>query len=95
MAREGDRIVGMLTLAVFSIPTGVRAWIEDVVVDEAARGSGAAADLVEAALAHSGALGARTVDLTSRPDRAAANRLYLRLGFEVRQTNVYRRTLAG
>ena len=93
MARDGDRIVGMLTLAVFLIPTGVRAWIEDVVVDEAARGSGVAADLVEAALARSAALGARTVDLTSRPDRAAANRLYLRLGFEVRQTNVYRRTL--
>ena len=83
----------MLTLATFVIPTGVRAWIEDVVVDESARGSGAGAALVEAALEHSAQAGARTVDLTSRPDRQAANRLYQRLGFEERRTNVYRRTL--
>ena len=93
VARDGDTIVGMLTLATFQIPTGVRAWIEDVVVDEAARGAGAAAALVQAALDLSAALGARTVDLTSRPDREAANRLYVRMGFEARQTNVYRRTL--
>lgn len=83
-------IVGTLTLALFRIPTGVQAIIEDVVVDEAARGSGAGAALVEAALARAGAAGARRVDLTSRPDRQAANRLYLRLGFEQRSTNVYR-----
>jgi len=94
VARDGGRTVGMLTLAVFEIPTGVRAWIEDVVVDESARGSGVAVALVQAALDRSSALGARTVDLTSRPDREAANRLYGRLGFEVRQTNVYRRSLA-
>jgi ribosomal protein S18 acetylase RimI-like enzyme len=93
VARDGDRMVGMLTLAVFRIPTAQRAIIEDVVVDEAARGAGAAAALVEAALHHASALGARTVDLTSRPDREAANRLYVRMGFELRKTNVYRRTL--
>jgi ribosomal protein S18 acetylase RimI-like enzyme len=93
VARDGGRIVGMLTLAVFRIPTAQRAIIEDVVVDEAARGAGAAAALVEAALRHASALGARTVDLTSRPDREAANRLYVRMGFELRKTNVYRRTL--
>jgi ribosomal protein S18 acetylase RimI-like enzyme len=92
--REGD-IAGMLTLAAFEIPTGVRAWIEDVVVDTAARGAGVAEALVRAALERSAELGARTVDLTSRPDREAANRLYLRMGFEIRQTNVYRRTLEG
>ncbi len=91
VARDGDTIVGMLTLATFQIPTGVRAWIEDVVVDEAARGAGVAAALVQAALDRSAAVGARTVDLTSRPDREAANRLYVRMGFEARQTNVYRR----
>ncbi len=85
----------MLTLATFQIPTGVRAIIEDVVVDGAARGAGVAAALVQAALDRSAELGARTVDLTSRPDREAANRLYLRMGFAVRQTNVYRRTLEG
>jgi ribosomal protein S18 acetylase RimI-like enzyme len=86
------RPVGMLTLAVFAIPTGVRAWIEDVVVDEAVRGGGVGALLVGRALDLAFESGARTVDLTSRPSREAANRLYQRLGFELRQTNVYRFT---
>jgi ribosomal protein S18 acetylase RimI-like enzyme len=96
VARDGDgRIVGSLTLAVFRIPTGVRAWIEDVVVDDAARGAGAGEALVAAAVARAGSIGAKTVDLTSRPSRDAANRLYMRLGFEARATNVYRYTLEG
>jgi ribosomal protein S18 acetylase RimI-like enzyme len=92
--REG-RVVGSLTLAVFRIPTGVRAWIEDVVVDGAARGRGVGAALVMAALERAEAAGARTVDLTSRPDREAANRLYVRMGFAPRSTNVYRYTSPG
>jgi ribosomal protein S18 acetylase RimI-like enzyme len=93
VARDGGgRIVGTLTLAVFRIPTGVRAWIEDVVVAEEARGAGAGAALVRAAVELAGREGARTVDLTSRPDREAANRLYVREGFEARHTNVYRFT---
>ncbi len=96
VARDGSgRIVGTLTLAVFRIPTGVRAWIEDVVVDGAARGAGAGAALVRAALERAAALGAKTVDLTSRPSREEANRLYLRMGFEARSTNVYRYDLGG
>lgn len=83
-------ILGMLSLATFEIPTGVRAWVEDVVVDSAARGQGAGQALVEAALRHAQKVGARTVDLTSRPSREAANRLYQRAGFELRETNVYR-----
>ncbi len=91
---SGDaQVVGMLTLAIFMLPTGVRAWIEDVVVDDGSRGTGVASALVAAALERAQAQGARTVDLTSRPDREAANRLYLRLGFARRETNVYRRTL--
>jgi len=94
MARDaGGRIVGSLTLAVFRIPTGFRAWIEDVVVDDSARGAGVGEALVTTALDRARALGAKTVDLTSRPSREAANRLYVRLGFESRTTNVYRRTL--
>ena len=93
VARLDDHIVGMLTLITFEIPTAVRAWIEDVVVDERARGQGVAAALVQAALDRSADVGARTVDLTSRPDREAANRLYVRMGFEQRITNVYRRTV--
>jgi ribosomal protein S18 acetylase RimI-like enzyme len=84
------RIVGMLTLATFRVPSGVRAWIEDVVVDEEARGRGVGEALVREALALAGAAGARTVELTSRPSREAANRLYRRIGFEARDTNVYR-----
>jgi ribosomal protein S18 acetylase RimI-like enzyme len=90
VAFDQDRIVGSLTLAMFLIPTGRRAWIEDVVVDEAARGSGVGALLNEAALEYARGAGSRTVDLTSRPSRDAANRLYQRLGFVVRETNVYR-----
>jgi ribosomal protein S18 acetylase RimI-like enzyme len=93
-ARSGEgrhgRIVGLLTLAVFRIPTGVRAWIEDVVVDESERGKGVGEALTREAVRQAAAAGARTVDLTSRPSREAANRLYRRLGFVVRETNVYR-----
>ena len=87
---EDGSIVGSLTLALFRVPTGVRAWIEDVVVDGRTRGKGVGAALVNAALAHAADSGARTVDLTSRPSREDANRLYVRLGFEARNTNVYR-----
>jgi ribosomal protein S18 acetylase RimI-like enzyme len=91
VARAADgAIVGSLTLAVFRVPTGQRAWIEDVVVDETARGAGAGEALVMAAVTRAQACGARSVDLTSRPNREAANRLYQRLGFEPRTTNVYR-----
>ncbi len=86
----GDAILGSLTLVWFRIPTGVRAWIEDVVVDEAARGRGVGEALNRVALERAGELGAKTVDLTSRPKREAANRLYQRIGFEPRDTNVYR-----
>ena len=82
-------------MATFEIPTGVRAWIEDVVIDDAVRGNGVAAALVRPPLDLAVAFGARTVDLTSRPDREAANRLYVEMGFEARQTNVYRKTLDG
>jgi ribosomal protein S18 acetylase RimI-like enzyme len=88
----GD-LVGTLTLVLFRIPTGVRAWIEDVVVDESARGRGVGDALTAAALDRARAAGARTVDLTSRPSREAANRLYQRLGFELRDSNLYRYTL--
>jgi ribosomal protein S18 acetylase RimI-like enzyme len=88
--RSGGRIVGMLTLATFRVPSGVRAWIEDVVVDEEARGRGVGEALTREALVRAAAAGARTVELTSRPSREAANRLYRRIGFEVRNTNVYR-----
>lgn len=90
VARDGETVVGTLTLVVFRIPTGMRAWIEDVVVDESARGRGVGEALTGRALEIAAEAGAKTVDLTSRPSRDAANRLYRRLGFEPRDTNVYR-----
>jgi ribosomal protein S18 acetylase RimI-like enzyme len=93
IARDGGAIVGTLTLAVFRIPTGVRAWIEDVVVDESARGQGVGEALTLEAVELARAAGARSVELTSRPTRESANRLYRRLGFEERETNVLRLTL--
>ncbi len=92
VAREepGGPIVGTLTLAMFRIPSGVRALIEDVIVDESMRGKGCGEELTMAALDAARRAGARTVDLTSRPSREAANRLYQRLGFKLRDTNVYR-----
>ena len=93
VAKNNGAIVGTLTLVVFPIPSGLRAWIEDVVVDEGARGLGAGAALTEAAVAESKKRGARSIDLTSRPSREVANAMYVKLGFEQRETNVYRLSL--
>jgi ribosomal protein S18 acetylase RimI-like enzyme len=87
-------IVGTLTLVLFRIPTGLRARIEDVVVDARARGQGVGEALSREAIRLAAAAGARTIDLTSRLDRAEANRLYERLGFEPRETNVLRYTVS-
>ena len=90
VATGEEAILGSMTLAVFRIPTGLRAWIEDVVVDEAARGRGVGETLNRAAIEWARGEGATTVALTSRPSREAANRVYRRLGFQARAPNVYR-----
>jgi ribosomal protein S18 acetylase RimI-like enzyme len=95
IARAGGAIVGTLTVVIFPIPTGTRAWIEDVVVDEAARGQQFGGRRVGEALTSEAIdiarqAGARTIDLTTRPSRVAAGRLYERLGFEQRDSRVYR-----
>jgi ribosomal protein S18 acetylase RimI-like enzyme len=90
VARTADGIVGTLTLVLFVVPTGRRARIEDVVVDRTARGRGIGAALTLEAVRFARAAGARTIDLTSRPSRQAANRLYERLGFNARESRVYR-----
>jgi ribosomal protein S18 acetylase RimI-like enzyme len=87
---DSGNIVGSLTLVIFRIPTAVRAWIEDVITDEAARGQGVGDAMNRYALDMAAKAGAKTVDLTSRPSREAANRLYQRIGFKQRETNVYR-----
>jgi ribosomal protein S18 acetylase RimI-like enzyme len=95
IARSEGTITGMLTLVMFPLPTGLRAWIEDVVVDESARGQGLGELLTREALRRAREAGARTVDLTSRPSRVAAGRLYERLGFAVRDSRLYRYTFGA
>jgi GNAT superfamily N-acetyltransferase len=96
MARdENDEYVGTLTLVLFRSPSGARGWIEDVIVDENSRGNGVGETLVDEAIRQAQKANARTLDLTSNPTREAANRLYVRCGFEERTTNVYRFSLEG
>ncbi len=90
VAKDGDEIVGALTVVLYLIPTGKKAIIEDVVVDKEARGKGIASQLMEAAIEVARDGGARKIELTSRPSRIAANNMYLKYGFEVRDTNFYR-----
>lgn len=87
---ENGEILGTMTIIIFQIPTGIRAWIEDVVVDSSARGKGIGKKLNLAALELAKQAGAKTVDLTSRPARQEANQLYRSIGFAERETNVYR-----
>lgn len=92
VAKDGANggIVGSLTLVLFRIPTGLRAWIEDVVVDSAAQGKGIGELLTREAVAIASRAGAKSIDLTSRRSRAAAHRLYEKVGFSIRDTSVYR-----
>ena len=90
VASLDGKMVGMLTLVIFSIPSGIRAWIEDVVVDQNVRGRGVGAALTKRAIDEARRRDATSIDLTSRPSRSAANSLYQKLGFEQRVTNVYR-----
>lgn len=92
VARDGAEIVGMLTLLTFTIPSGVRSQIHDVVVADCARGHGVGEKLTRHALELARTQGAQRVDLTSRPTREAANRLYPRIGFRRHETNLYRYT---
>ena len=91
VARAPDgEIIGSATLGTFTSPTGTHAWIEDVIVDEAWRGQGLGEALTRACLDRAAEMGLKEVNLTSRPAREAANRLYQRMGFQRRETNLYR-----
>jgi len=92
LARRTDaesKIIGTATLVAFRTPTGLHAWIEDVVVDQEARRQGVGRALTEACLEKARQLGLCEVNLTSRPSRIAANRLYREMGFIQRETNLY------
>ncbi len=90
LARSAGEITGTMTLVMFPLPTGLRAWIEDVVVDQSARGQGTGEAMMQEAIRLAREAGAKTVDLTSRPAREAAGRLYERLGFTIRESRLYR-----
>jgi len=90
MARENEQYYGSLTLVKFKIPSAFRAWIEDVVVSEAARGKGVGKKLVEHAVEIANQSNVKSIDLTSRASRVAAIALYKKVGFQDRETNVYR-----
>jgi ribosomal protein S18 acetylase RimI-like enzyme len=87
---ENKQIAGMLTIAIYKIPSGTKVWIEDVVVDEEQRGKGLGKELMLFAINYSKTLGAREIGLTSRPSRIAANKLYQKIGFKQYETNVYK-----
>ena len=90
VAKQEGKIVGMISLAVVQMPTGKRSYLEDLVIDARYRARGGATALLRAALDFARASGARTMDMTSRPSRAGAIRLYERLGFQRRETNAFR-----
>jgi ribosomal protein S18 acetylase RimI-like enzyme len=90
MAEADGQFYGSLSLVLFVIPTGTRARIEDVVVSEDSRGRGLGRLLSERAVDLAIQLGAKTIDLTSRPSRVVANNLYKQIGFVQRETNIYR-----
>ena len=93
VARDGQRIVGIAAVVVYTTPIWLKARIEDVVVDQAARGRGVGEALVAECIVVARRRGAGIVELQSARSREAANRLYPRLGFELRDSNVYRLTL--
>jgi ribosomal protein S18 acetylase RimI-like enzyme len=86
---ENGHIVGMLTLVIYRVPTGLRSIVEDVVVDEEMRGQGIGEALMLQAIELARRAGASAVSLTSNPRREAANYLYQSLGFKRRDTNAY------
>ena len=91
---DSGQILGMLSIIVMKIPTGNKAWIEDVVVDQSARGKGMGKALMNHALEKAKELAVKSVDLTYRPSREKANMLYKSLGYKIRETNVYRHKIS-
>ena len=94
VARDREnRIVGTAAVLVYATPAFVKARIEDVVVDESARGKGVGDALVRKCLEVARERGAEIVELQSARWREVANRLYPRLGFKLRESNLYRMDL--
>lgn len=93
LAKENDKIVGMLSLIIYLVPSGKKSWIEDVVIDNHSRGKGIAKQLIEQAFSFAKNQGVEKIDLTSNNKRIAAHQLYKKLDFVKRDTSVFRKTL--
>jgi ribosomal protein S18 acetylase RimI-like enzyme len=90
VARDADgAVLGTLTFVLYRVSSGLKGRIEDVIVDESARGRGVGEALVQAGMRRAAEAGVLMLELTSMPYRESANRLYKRLGFVRRPTNVY------
>lgn len=90
VAELNEQIVGMLTVVTYNIPSGMKTWIEDVVVDAELRGKGIGKLLTMHAIEFAKSTGAASIELTSRPSRVSANKLYQEIGFQQRETNCYK-----
>lgn len=90
VAVENEQIFGSISLATYNIPTGLKVWIEDVVVAQSARGKGIGRKLVQHAIDFAKTMNVAKIDLTSSFHRLPAIELYLKMGFEKRDTNLYR-----
>lgn len=90
IAYDGNVIIGTTTLIINKLPSGIKAWIEDVIVDDTVRGKGVGKQLVNFAIKLAKEKGIKKIDLTSNPQRVAANGLYIKLGLKKRDTNMYR-----
>lgn len=93
IAYDGDIVIGTTTLIINKLPSGIKAWIEDVIVDDSIRGKGIGKQLVNFAINLAKDKGIKKIDLTSNPQRVAANGLYIKLGLKKRETNMYRLTV--
>jgi ribosomal protein S18 acetylase RimI-like enzyme len=87
---DDNQIAGMATVGIYRSPTGTKAWIEDVAVEKAYRGRGLGRKLTQHAIDFAKSQQADSLMLTSNPSRLAANNLYQSIGFERKETNVYR-----
>ncbi len=90
---QDEKIIGTATVLVYTTPAQVKSRIEDVVVDEEARGKGAGKELVEHCIEVAREAGAEVVELQSARWRQVANKLYPKIGFQLRESNLYRLSL--
>jgi len=93
VAKDAEKIIGMITLITYRIPYAKKGILEDFVVDASYRGKGVGSDLIKTAMESAKEKNVKYIELTSNPTREKAREFYLHLGFVQRETNVYRFSL--